>query len=251
MKKLQTGFDVERLRKQLLAEKKFSELRKTYSSQLPEITDENSGDFWDKRFSSDEELVFPMATDRNRIVAASIRQNEKVLNIGVGNGYLEGLVFKMCNTNISWTGTDITEKTLRKLQKKYPKYSFVKSKITQLPFKDQSFDTVCLLEVLEHISPSQTLLVLNEINRVLKKNGRIIISVPLNEGLEAMMPHNPNSHLRVYSVELLEFELITCGFVVQQKKTLSAFSKSYTIKNFINKFLKMREPNNVIIWARK
>jgi ubiquinone/menaquinone biosynthesis C-methylase UbiE len=251
MKILHTGFDVERWRKQLLAKKEFGELQKTYSSRFPEIADENSGDFWDNRFSAEEDLVFPMATDRNRIVAESISQNEKVLNIGVGNGYLEGLVFERCNTNISWTGTDITKKTLDTLQKKYPKYSFVKSKITQLPFKDQSFDTVCLLEVLEHISPSQTLLVLKEINRVLKSSGRIIISVPLNEGLEEMMPYNPNSHLRVYSVDLLEFELQSCGFSVQSKKLLSAFATFYTLKNFINSFIKLREPNNVVIWATK
>ena len=192
-----------------------------------------------------------MATDRNSIVAKSIEENEKVLNIGAGNGYLEEAVSNRLGRNVDWTGTDITEETFKKLQKRFSNYSFKKAIITKLPFKDEIFDTVCLLEVLEHIAPSETLLVLKEINRVLKNGGRIIISVPLNESLEAMMPNNPNSHLREYSIELLEFELKTCGFAVQQKKTLSAFANFYNLKNFVNNILRMREPNNVIIWARK
>lgn len=45
-----------------------------------------------------------------------------------------------------------------------------------LPFLSESFDTVLLLEVLEHVSDADG--VLAEISRVLKPEGRLLISVP-------------------------------------------------------------------------
>lgn len=50
------------------------------------------------------------------------------------------------------------------------------AKGSRLPFEDESFDTVSILDVLEHIYDQQS--VLSELNRVLKPCGKIIITVP-------------------------------------------------------------------------
>ncbi|MGX3011730.1 class I SAM-dependent methyltransferase [Helicobacter sp. 23-1044] len=51
-----------------------------------------------------------------------------------------------------------------------------KGKLVSLPFKDESFEIVCMLAVLEHLN--HPLLMLKEIKRVLKKNGILLLSVP-------------------------------------------------------------------------
>jgi len=45
-----------------------------------------------------------------------------------------------------------------------------------LPFQDDEFDTVLLSDVLEHIATPQQLM--NEVSRVLRRNGRLILNVP-------------------------------------------------------------------------
>lgn len=248
---LKSGFDVERFRKKLLCKKKYKTLLETYFSDLPEIEDQNSPKFWDEKFATETESdLFPMSTDRNRIVGSLIQPNTKVLNIGAGMGYLEEVVFNTIGEHIDWTGTDITNQTLEKLKTNFPKYHFVKSKIEELPFERDTFDIVCLLEVLEHISPRHTFGVLKKIHTVLKPGGTAIISVPVNEGLE-MMPNNPNSHLRVYSKELLSFEAKISGFKIKRIIALTAFPNWYFVKKIINSIFNLRKPNNYIFILEK
>lgn len=245
------GFEMERIRKRLLKNRKLKKLRQTYSLSYPTIKDENTGKFWDKKFKIQDGEIHHMESDRNYIVSQYIQTGTRVLDLAVGRGLLEEILYPKYANSIELIGTDITVFSLRKLKIKYPKWKFLKSKLYPTKFEKNSFDIVCLLEVLEHIKPSETFKVLNEIYRVLKTKGTFIISVPINEGLEEMYPENPNSHLRVYSKELLEFELNSAGFNVIQKIELSAFSKLYYFKKMINRFIKIREPNNLIFICTK
>ncbi len=261
---LQTGFDTERLRKKLLAQKKHSDLLATYFKKFPEIADSNSPDFWDEKFENEiDDELFYMSVDRNSIVASKIKgdcskkntnhddSEYKVLNVGAGSGQLEKVIAQKIGPSINWTGTDFTHKTLNKLEKNFPKFKFVKTGIVPLPFAENTFDSVCLLEVLEHIQPSETFGVLKELHRVVKTGGTVIISVPINEGLEQMMPNNPNSHVRVYSKKLLSFEATVAGFKIKEIIALTAFNSLYLLKKIINSLFKLRQPNNLIFVLEK
>lgn len=50
------------------------------------------------------------------------------------------------------------------------------SNLENLPFKDNSFDSILCIQVLEHVK--EPLLVLQELNRVLKNDGQLYLSVP-------------------------------------------------------------------------
>lgn len=248
------GFDIERKRKQLLEEGKRSELLTTYNSAYPSIPDGNTGVFWDQKFSQQKKKHY-MEEDRNRIISEWIlkeyNRNEILLDLGVGKGYIETLIYPKLRGKIKLVGTDITTKTLTELRRNFPDWTFIKSKLFPLSFTTNSFDLILLLEVLEHIKPSETFRVLKEIYRVLKTDGVFIMSVPINEGLEEMFPDNPNQHLRVYSEELIRFELETVGFKINRIVRLTAFSSNYTLKKVINNIFKFRESNNLIIFASK
>ncbi len=51
-------------------------------------------------------------------------------------------------------------------------------KIDILPFIDEFFDAVTMLAVFEHLSPDRIANVLNEVHRVLRKDGIFIITIP-------------------------------------------------------------------------
>ena len=57
---------------------------------------------------------------------------------------------------------------------------FVIASVPTLPFTDASLDTVLFLEVLEHITDDRA--ALDEIHRVLRSDGRLVLSVPVPPG---------------------------------------------------------------------
>jgi len=107
----------------------------------------------------------------------------------------------------------------------------------EMPFKDNTFDYVLLMEVVEHLRNPYT--VISEINRVIKKGGSLIISTPnilcLKSRLRFMFEgcyeyfreppldqaKNPkevifNLHIVPYRYQELEFLLSASGFEVEK-----------------------------------
>lgn len=70
---------------------------------------------------------------------------------------------------------------------------------TKIPLKDDSVDTVIMVQTLEHIKEPEK--VIKEINRIMKKEGHIFISVPLME-FEHGQPYDYYRFTR-YSLEYL------------------------------------------------
>jgi len=101
--------------------------------------------------------------DRYKLIASRITEG-KILDIGAGSGDLKGFLPR----NIEFHGVDI-----------YPKGTGIKKvdvNEEKLPFKSGFFDYVVAAEVLEHLSNPGTCL--KEIRRVLKKNGKLLVTVP-------------------------------------------------------------------------
>ncbi|WP_299245321.1 class I SAM-dependent methyltransferase [uncultured Brachyspira sp.] len=96
--------------------------------------------------------------------------NCRLLDIGCG---WEARLLKSIEDYIEYgVGIDFKPPEL-----KTHKLSTIKMKLEKkLPFEDESFDIVTMLAVLEHISYPED--ILREINRVLKKDGRLILTVP-------------------------------------------------------------------------
>ena len=104
-----------------------------------------------------------------------IKEGEKMLDVGCGNGRLFEF-FLSQNKRIDYTGIDVSEKLVKIAQRRYGNY-FKVANILNLPFKDNSFDTVWAIAVFHHIpSKGLRLKALKEIKRVLKNSGRVIIT---------------------------------------------------------------------------
>lgn len=247
-------FKIEKHRKKLASKKKYKELVKTYSEKYPELKNINSGEFWDKLNSNNWNFIRDNLMDNHRIkLVKKFIPNKQlnILNIGFGSASLEKRILP--DRKYNWHGIDLSKKSVSRAKKLFNKSKFSVGNATQLKYKDNYFDYVILLEVLEHIQPSKTFFTFKEIKRVLTQKGRIIVSVPLNEGLKEMIKNkiNPNGHLRDYSIDLIKAELEISGFNVDKEFILYAFNNLYLIKSLIVKFKKNMKPNNIVILAQK
>ena len=74
-------------------------------------------------------------------------------------------------------GVDISEDAVRQGQLLFPELEIIKIKnASQFPFDDASFDSITILDVLEHVYEQGELL--TELNRLLKHKGRLVVTVP-------------------------------------------------------------------------
>jgi len=150
--------------------------------------------------------------------------NDVVLDLGCGEGrhvistYIEG-------EGVLSVGIDLSLKDLQTAQQRFSDFSVVHSpgkhfslavgSALQLPFADHTFDKVLCSEVLEHIPDYQAALA--EINRVLKPQGQLAISVPryfpekicwwLSDEYHA----NEGGHLRIFKAGPLRHDVERFG----------------------------------------
>jgi SAM-dependent methyltransferase len=126
----------------------------------------------------------------------------KVLEIGTGSGY--GIEEIAPNTTEFWT---LDKHYINVNYKKYSNTRFIKSEVPPLAnIPDNYFDFVICFQVIEHIKDAKTLL--KEIKRVLKANGKLIVSTP---NLNMSLTYNP-WHIKEYSHE--EFKDLLGGIFV-------------------------------------
>ncbi|HMQ79064.1 MAG TPA: class I SAM-dependent methyltransferase [Ignavibacteria bacterium] len=107
---------------------------------------------------------------------AGIKKTDTVLEVGCGAGH----ILEKINEGIL-TGIDISPVQIERAAKRLcGKARLILAKGEKLPFPDKSFDRIICTEVFEHVL--EPALILEEMNRVLKDDGIISLSIP-NEKL--------------------------------------------------------------------
>ncbi len=110
---------------------------------------------------------------------AQIAPDAEILDIGCGEGYVSIKLAEKCKKVV---GLDILPRDLKlaedkKTRSRYKeKITFMSGDVLNLPFPDNSFDLVCLLDVLPHIKQDREALA--EIGRVLRPSGRLVMTTP-------------------------------------------------------------------------
>jgi len=143
---------------------------KDYAKKILEETRENyniiSQDFSRTRNKFWEEM---------RFISKYVNDNERVLDLGCGNGRLYEL---FQDKTIDYCGVDFSENLIEIAKKRYPQFKFQVADALNLPFPVDYFDKVFSIAVLHHI-PSKELRLkfLQEVRRVLKSEGTLVLSV--------------------------------------------------------------------------
>lgn len=96
----------------------------------------------------------------------------RLLDIGCADGTTTNQILKI-SPNLRITGLDLYRNTINYARKKYRGIEFKFADAHKLPYKDNGFDFVTTIEILEHLENPE--LALREAHRVLKPNGMIIV----------------------------------------------------------------------------
>jgi ubiquinone/menaquinone biosynthesis C-methylase UbiE len=162
------------------------------NNNVPESNYYENDNIWSQDFEND-----PDESRRFDVIERLISQESKsILDVGCGNGdflqRLSGKYDRICGVDRSRTAL------------KYVSAEKQIASIDDLPFDDLEFDTVCCLEVIEHLPLQIYEKGLRELMRVARK--QILISVPFNENTRA--------------------GLVTCP------SCFCAFNRSYHLRSF-------------------
>ena len=109
------------------------------------------------------------------LFAAGFAASRKVLDLGCGTGYGSAILARAAKSVIA---VDISREAIAFARENYtqPRIHFLVADCSQLPVSSGSLDLVVCFEVVEHLTEQQ--LLLEEISRVLKQDGILVISTP-------------------------------------------------------------------------
>ena len=114
------------------------------------------------------------------IELAKIQPNDKVLEVAVGTGYSFLEIIKRVERKNTVYGVDLTPamlgKTKKLITKKgYSNFDLKESDARHLPFPDETFDVLYNSFMLDLIPIADFPVVLKEFQRVLKRDGRLVL----------------------------------------------------------------------------
>lgn len=104
------------------------------------------------------------------------RSKVNAIEIGCGEGFSTQRLREALPGNVQLQASEYVASLVPKAQKRNPKVKITQESIYETKHANASFDLIFLLEVLEHLDyPDQAL---QELARILKPNGYLIIGVP-------------------------------------------------------------------------
>ena len=143
------------------------------------------------------------------------KKSDRILVVGTGvYPKIEEILSKKFGCN-NITSGDIDRTNVKKGKKLLPELAFlVLDAQEEFPFKAESFDKIIFTDVLEHLSNER--IALQEISRVLARDGRLILSVPKWRWFNLFSPITLIQHKREYNEKGLTFLLKSRGLKVKK-----------------------------------
>ena len=133
----------------------------------------------------------------------------KILDAGCGTG----LLAKKLEEYGDVTGLDFSNEALKYARRRGIKT--VHGSVVKLPFKANTYDLVTSIDVIYHNSIKEDQVALNELYRVLKEGGHLILRVPANKWLHTSHDAHVHTRERYNKIELYR-KLRGTGFDVKR-----------------------------------
>jgi ubiquinone/menaquinone biosynthesis C-methylase UbiE len=164
---------------------------------------------------------------RMKLIYNWIDNCNTLLDCGCAYGY--GTKIFSTKSKETW-GIDISVNSVNIAQNRYAQIKFLICESERTPFKDGYFDVIILSEIIEHtVNEVHTL---NEIYRILKNNGSLILTTP-QKGLFSFM--DPLENIYILNKYMPLFYKLACKIAENKfNKKISGFEnehKHFSIKN--------------------
>jgi SAM-dependent methyltransferase len=201
-------------------------------------------------------------TPREQKLAGAIAKHLPVkagllLEAGAGDGYLLNFLDKH-DFDFKYHAIDISETRTQRIKEHVPFCDLVIGNITNLPYKDNTFDLTICSETLEHIPDYQK--AISEIFRVTKQNGYVLITVPNSEQLRTIdCPHCGKEfyewgHVASFDIKSLKNLINNAGgrgkIVTLDSQTL-ILRYCKRIASFLLRKPELRKPSFLLCCAKK
>ena len=165
-------------------------------------------------------------------------KDKNVLEVGCGTGRFTKL---MINKGAKVTGIDLQPDTIMVNRKKIPNAEFLYMSATDIDFEKETFDIVISVTVLQHIPYNEQEKAINEIMRVVKQDGYIIIMENIKHIGPTVFSNSPERWQELFlknnSVKILA-RLGQEYFPLQENKI---FDSIYTVNSWsLKRYLKNR-----------
>jgi ubiquinone/menaquinone biosynthesis C-methylase UbiE len=175
----------------------------------------NVQDFYEEFFTCNDNVVFNSGFDRrkkykaeilNSAIVSKLPQGGAILDVGCGVGdnlrSIERNDLKLFGIEYASASVEFAKSSVS------GKAVLFQGSATKLPFRSEKFDLVLCIEVLEHIEDQHK--ALHEIRRVLKADGKLVLSVPYRHWFPVYYTHM--GHYRHYTRSGLVQLLNSAGF---------------------------------------
>lgn len=143
-------------------------------------------DYWDFVLRNLPESYRKWFLEERKYLIKNITKDSKVLEVGCGDGRsLKDII----NITKNLTGIDHDNKAIADAKNNFSSYStikIIKADATRLPFENEEFDFAICMTTFANFG-NKKFIILKEMKRVLKKSGKIIISVFSEDALEERM----------------------------------------------------------------
>jgi len=154
---------------------------------------------------------------RRKNITVDLVEGNLLLEIGCAEGFM---TFDLAKKVPQVIASDISLSYLKRAKAEVPRANFTRLDIHNIPFGDNAFDCLVCTEVLEHVlSPLRAL---EEMNRVLKSDGFLVLSVPNGMTFPRIFAHMfrkkdsligfPGAHINFYDTGSLLQILEIAGF---------------------------------------
>lgn len=149
-------------------------------------------------------------------ISKDICSDKIVLDLASGEGYGSNLLSNHAKEVI---GVDISAGAIKNAKQKYQKknLSFLEGSALHIPVQASSIDVIISFETIEHLEEQEEMM--KEFKRVLKPNGKLLISSPAKEVYHLRDPENPY-HLKELTTaefrELCSRNFKFCDFYTQK-----------------------------------
>jgi ubiquinone/menaquinone biosynthesis C-methylase UbiE len=173
-------------------------------------------------------------------VAERIDANDKVLDFGCGPGSFLSVLNESGQFD-SAVGVDLASNQIEFAKREIApksvtgklKFIGLDANSSKMPFEDNTFDVITLIEVIEHIHPYVVMRIFEELKRVLKPDGRFIVTTPnyrslwpaIEYGLNKFSPVKyHDQHINKYTPNSLIKFLETAGLEITHANTFFVIS---------------------------
>lgn len=235
------------------------------SFELHEVewSDEKVARFWDfqNQYKPFEDTWFTKQVGSGIInfISKHVKIKGTVLDYGTGKGHLVEHILNLNSGEVF--GFDFSQESKKNVDEKYQNRenyrgtSLIQKAKNFTPFEDESFDVVFLIEAVEHLTEKYLTTTMQEIKRVLKKDGIVIVTTPNSENLALQHVLCPDcgaifhrvQHMNSFTVKSLGSLMSNSGFqsVATGATNFAYYNSKFSVSELIKRNLTPFRKNTV------